>query len=186
MHVDKHKIFGHIDMMQAIGKSIAVLLAYLVGMYVTGRFHNSSNYLGAILACTSAIVVFQGQGVRDSFYKGWLRVLGTFIGAVVAYIYLEIFDFSIWGLTATVFVLAILCMLFRIPDNGRMATITLAIIMIVSKESPKMQPRLNGTLRFVESAVGVAIGVATIWAYEHIHKLLVKVFAPRPKPEKSV
>ena len=65
-------------------------------------------------------------------------------------------------------------------------TITLAIIMIVSKESPKMPPWLNGTLRFVESAVGVAIGVATIWAYEHIHKLLVKVFAPRPKPEKSV
>ena len=77
MHVDKHKIFGHIDMMQAIGKSIAVLLAYLVGMYVTGRFHSSSNYLGAILACTSAIVVFQGAGGPRLLLQGMAARIGN-------------------------------------------------------------------------------------------------------------
>ena len=41
----------------AFVKCMAVLLAYFFGSYVTGRFHQESGFIGAILACTSAIVV---------------------------------------------------------------------------------------------------------------------------------
>ena len=66
----------------------------------------------------------------------------------------------------TVFLLDILCMLFGIPDNGRMATITLVIILIISQMSPSLSPLENGVLRFSEATVGALIGIALAWLVE--------------------
>ena len=62
-------------------------------------------------------------------------MLGTFLGALVAYIYLKMWPFSIVGMLASVFVLEMLCMLVGIYRNGRIATITLLIILLVSQNS---------------------------------------------------
>ena len=67
----------------AFVKCMAVLLAYFFGSYVTGRFHQESGFIGAILACTSAIVVLQERDLKNSLHNAWLRVLGTFIGALI-------------------------------------------------------------------------------------------------------
>lgn len=69
----------------AFVKCMAVLLAYFFGSYVTGRFHQESGFIGAILACTSAIVVLQERDLKNSLHNAWLRVLGTFIGALIAW-----------------------------------------------------------------------------------------------------
>ena len=90
---------------------IGVLLAYLTGVYITGSLHEASRWMGAMLACTSLVVVLQSHNYKDSLRAGWTRVLGTFLGALVAYIYLKIWPFSIVGMLASVFVLEMLCML---------------------------------------------------------------------------
>ena len=60
----------------AFVKCMAVLLAYFFGSYVTGRFHQESGFIGAILACTSAIVVLQERDLKclapgiGDFYRG--------------------------------------------------------------------------------------------------------------------
>lgn len=171
MKFSLRNIFKRISVSQALIRCLAVLLAYMVGAHVTGRFHAASSYMGAMLACTSAIVVMQSQGVRDSIQKGWLRVLGTFIGALIACVYLEIFSFSLLGFTAILFVLESICMAIKIPDGGTVAAMTLIIILLISQESPKLSPLLNGSLRFVEAAVGVAIGVAVLWIIERLRAL---------------
>lgn len=100
------------------------LLAYLTGVYITGSLHEASRWMGAMLACTSLVVVLQSHNYKDSLRAGWTRVLGTFLGALVAYIYLKIWPFSIVGMLASVFVLEMLCMLVGIYQNNRIATIT--------------------------------------------------------------
>lgn len=158
------KLLGRIHPLTAVFQCAAVVLAYITGAYLTGHFHEESALTGAILACTSAIVVLQEQTVRDSLHKGWKRVLGTFAGAVVAYFYLLFFHTTtLAGLTASVFVVELLVMAFRIPDNGKMATITLVFVLIVSKQSPDLPPWENGLLRFTEAAVGAGIGILLAW-----------------------
>ena len=96
-----------------------------------------------MLACVSAIVVQQQPDIRHAVQQGWLRVLGTFIGAVVAYVYLVNFRFSPAGMVIAVVLEEVICMMFKVPDNGKMATITLIIVLIVSERSPDLSPLAN-------------------------------------------
>ncbi len=97
---------------------IGVLLAYLLGMHVTGRFHSASRWMGAMLACTSVVVVLQHPVYKDSLRTGGMRVLGTFLGALVAYLYLSVLPFTVAGMLAAVCVLETLFMLLNIYNNG--------------------------------------------------------------------
>ena len=152
-----------IHFIDAIAKCIAVLLAYLLGAYVTGYIHKDSSLAGSLLTCTSAIVVMQQPGIKNSMQKGWLRILGTFLGASLAYLYLTLFPFSLIGMLVSVFILDLICMFFNIPNDGKMPTITLIVILIVSKESPDLPPCINGILRFCEATVGTLIGIFMVW-----------------------
>ncbi len=66
-------------------------------------------------------------------------------------------------MVVAVFVLEIICMLLKVPDNGKMATITLAVVLLISKEYPGLPPWENGLLRFSEAAVGAGIGIFMVW-----------------------
>ena len=151
---------------------IGVLLAYLTGVYITGSLHEASRWMGAMLACTSLVVVLQSNSYKASLRTGWTRVLGTFLGALVAYIYLKMWPFSIVGMLASVFVLEMLCMLVGIYRNGRIATITLLIILLVSQMTPHVSPAVNCLLRFTESVVGVVVGIALLWLLERWNRWL--------------
>lgn len=145
---------------------LGIWLAYLTGIYATGSFHSSSRWMGAMLSCTSVITVLQMPTYRDSLKPGIMRVVGTFLGALIAYIYLKMLPFSVVGMLLTVFALEALCMILNIYNNGRIATITLLIIMLVSQLSPQSDPIVNCSLRFFESAVGVGVGLAVRWSIE--------------------
>lgn len=147
----------------ALAKCVAILLAYLVGVHITSPLHEGSGLAGAILACTTCIVVMQLTDVKESFRKGALRLLGTFIGAVIAVLYLLVLPFSLPGMFVAIFVLEIISMLLKLPNNGKIATITLVVILIVSRESPDLPPLVNGLLRFAEAAIGAAIGIVAVW-----------------------
>ena len=155
---------------------LGILLAYLTGMYATGSFHSTSRWMGAMLACTSVVVVLHMPGYKEALRAGWIRVLGTFLGAFVAYLYLLILPFSVVGMLIAVFVLEMICMILNMYGNGSIATITMIIIMLVSKMSPEVDPAVNCALRFFEATVGVGVGVGLLWIIERWnrwrHKLL--------------
>lgn len=170
MNLHLRKIIHQVRLSTALATCVGVLLAYLVGMYVTGTFHEASRWLGALLACTSTIVVLRIHGFRKSLRTGWLRVLGTALGALIAYFYLAFFHFTLEGLLISVFVLEIVGMLLKISEDGQIGTITLVTIMLISQMSPDLSPGVNSLLRFVESAVGVGIGIGMVWTLEHYQR----------------
>lgn len=150
---------------------LGIWLAYLTGIYATGSFHSASRWMGAMLSCTSLITIMQMPTYRESLRPGVMRVVGTFLGALLAYIYLKLLPFSVVGMLVMVFVLEMMCMIMNIYQNGRIATITLVIIMLVSQMSPSTDPLTNCSLRFFESAVGVGVGLALRWAIERWNAL---------------
>lgn len=163
-----HGLLGRIRPVMVVASCIGVVMAYLIGTFVTGPFHQASSSMGAMLACTSAVVVLQTPGLRESLRAGLLRVAGTALGALLAYAYLRLFAFSTLGMMLAVALLVVLSMLLGIPDNGRMATITLLAILLISQRSHALPPGVNCLLRFVESALGVAVGVALAWLTSHL------------------
>lgn len=180
MKVSLRTIIKRISLFQITLRCVVILVAYVVGAHVTGRFHASS-YMGAMLACTSAIVVMQAEDVRESIHKGWLRVVGTLIGAVIATTYLQLYPFSLHGLAISFCILELICMALNVPDGGTVAAMTLVIISVISQEIPDLPPLTNGVLRFVEGTVGVFIGIGELWITEQIQALHSNKKGSNPK-----
>ncbi len=158
--------WGRVQPFTLVLSCIGLLLAYLVGVYVTGPLHAESRWMGAMLACTSVVGIVQKPDYRESLKTGWVRVFGTFLGAVIAYIYLVLFPFSVVGMLAAVAVLMTLCMLLNIYNNAYMATLTLLIIILISQMTPEISPERNCMLRFAEAAIGVGVGIGLLWAID--------------------
>lgn len=177
------RAIGRVQLPVILIMCIGIWLAYLTGYYLSGTIHAASRWMGATLACTSAVVVLQKTAYRDSLRMGATRVFGTFVGAAVAYVYLLFFRFTVFGMLVSVFVLEVLFMLMNIYNNGHIATVTLIIIMLVSQRSPDISPETNCLLRFFESAVGAGIGVGLLWVIEQWNRLKAKL--SRRKTEKA-
>lgn len=157
---------ARIDPVTILISCVGILIAYYVGIYATGHIHSDTRWMGAMLSCTAVVTVLQIPTYKEALRPAWLRVFGTFLGALIAYIYLKLLPFSVVGMLVTVFILEALCMLLNIYNNGRIATITLVIIMLVSQMPGEIPPAANSLLRFFESAVGVGVGVALRWVIE--------------------
>lgn len=157
---------ARIDPVTILISCVGILIAYYVGIYATGHIHSDTRWMGAMLSCTAVVTVLQIPTYKEALRPAWLRVFGTFLGALIAYIYLKLLPFSVVGMLVTVFILEALCMFLDIYNNGRIATITLVIIMLVSQMPGEIPPAANSLLRFFESAVGVGVGVALRWVIE--------------------
>lgn len=150
---------------------IGICVAYVVGVYITGPFHKVSQWMGALLACTSVVIVLQAGNFRESLRPAVMRVLGTFIGAVIGYAYLKYFHFSLFGMLCAIFLLELMCMLLGIYPKSRIATITLIIILLITQMEPDMNPLTNCLLRLFESVVGVGVGVMLLWVIDRWNHL---------------
>lgn len=158
---------GRVQIFVVLLSCVGILLSYLVGVYASGSFHAASRWLGAMLACTSLVTVMQPTGsYHDMVRPAVMRVVGTFLGALISYIYLKYLPFSVVGMLLAVFVLESICMMLNIYKESRIATITLVIIMLASQIADELPPAVNASLRFFESAVGVGVGLLLKWSIE--------------------
>ena len=173
------RAFSRINIVVLLTSCVGIYVAYLVGVYVTGSFHRVSQWMGALLSCTSVVIVLQSGNYRDALRPAWMRTLGTFIGVVIGYIYLKLFHFTIFGMLCAVFLLEMLCMMIGIYTKSRIATITLIIILLITQIEPDMNPLTNCALRLFESAAGVLVGVVLLWVIDRCDRLLKLPRLPR-------
>jgi uncharacterized membrane protein YccC len=140
------------------------LLAYLAGLHLTLVIPSVSAHIGALWCVISGLVVLQATR-RETVASAWLRVLGTLIGALVSAIYLLFLPFSPIGLAVSIGITVLLCHAWRVPDHARLASITVAVIMVVSTVHPQINPLVNAGLRFVESCIGTVLAVLAVLAW---------------------
>ena len=152
-------------------KAIAVLLSYILASMLNKYLHaGDKTYLGPMLACTAVIVVMDKDNFKKSLQNASMRVWGTLIGSIMACLYLLIFDFSIIGMIITIFLLDLICSALNIPDDGKMATVTLVVILVSATFVQNLSPIALGVLRFTEYCIGALIGVGSIWLLDYLEK----------------
>jgi len=145
----------------AIQNAVVCLVAYPCGEYSTAIFHGESASMGGLWSLISGLVVLQAT-TRDTWKSAGLRVLGTFIGAVVSGTYLSFLPFGPAGMAISLGVTIVLCQLLNVPEHGRLAVITVAVIMVISHMNPTLNPIVNAVLRFSEACIGSAAAVAIV------------------------
>lgn len=151
----------------AIQNALVSLAAYTVGYYFTGLFHSRSSNIGGLWSLIAAIVVLQAT-TRDTWKSAVLRVLGTLIGAILGGLYLYFFPFTPVGMAVSIGLTVLLCQALNVPDHGRLAAITVALIMVISSGNSELSSFTNAALRFIESLIGAAIAVIAVLLWPKI------------------
>ena len=138
--------------------ALAALVAYLLGFRFTSLFPGYLPKIGGLWSAISAIVVTQSSR-QETTASASLRILGSAIGALTSAIYLTLLPFQPLGMALAIFATVALCAAENIPSHGRLAAITVIVVMVTSSLDPKLSPGLNALLRFAESCIGTGIAV---------------------------
>ncbi len=90
------------------------------------------------------------------------RLAGTAVGAVMAALLTTYFGSNLIAFGLGVFALGLICAALRLEDAYRLASVTLAIVMLITRTK---QAWIVAAHRFVEVAVGIAVGLAltAVW-----------------------
>lgn len=144
--------------------ALATLAAYVAGYYFTSFFPGYLPKIGGLWSAISAIVVTQ-LGRKEALSSASLRVTGSAIGALTSAIYLSFLPFHPLGMAAAIFATVLVCTAVQIPSHGRLAAITVVVVMVTGSLDPKLNPLLNALLRLIESCIGtgMALLVVALW-----------------------
>jgi uncharacterized membrane protein YccC len=141
--------------------AVAALVAYLLGFWFTSLFPGYLPKIGALWSAISAVVVTQVTR-KDATSSASLRILGSAIGAITSALYLTLLPFHPLGMAAAIFATVVICAVINVPSHGRLAAITVIVVMVTSSLDPKLSPGLNALLRFAESCIGTGVAVLAV------------------------
>ncbi len=90
------------------------------------------------------------------------RLAGTALGAALAALLTTYFGSNLIVFGAGVFALGLICAALRLEDAYRLASVTLAIVMLIARTKSAW---IVAAHRFVEVTVGIAVGLAltAVW-----------------------
>jgi hypothetical protein len=159
--------------------AIACLITYLLVTQLLSRLYfvsKNDDLLGGMWAVVSAIFVN-----RDS-YQGSLsaaasRMAATSVSFVICLIYLGFLPFHIWALPVLIGASALAVTLIGRPGDAITAAITTTVVLVVAAVSPDhawQQP----ILRFADTVIGVAVGLAAAWADLRVIRPRLKLAGP--------
>ena len=141
--------------------ALAALLAYWIGFSFTSLFPGSLPKIGGLWSAISAVVVIQLTR-KDTTNSASLRVLGSAIGALTSAFYLTFLPFHPIGMGAAIFMTGVICTAFKVPSHGRLAAITVLVVMVTASLDTALNPGINALLRFAESCIGTAVAVLLV------------------------
>jgi hypothetical protein len=124
--------------------ALAALLAYWLGSWFTSLFPGYLPKIGGLWSAISAIVVTQATSA----------------------VYLTLLPFHPSGMAVAIFATVLLCAAVNVPSHGRLAAITVIVVMVTSSLDPKLSPGLNALLRFAESCIGTGVAVLAVLIWQ--------------------
>ncbi len=134
------------------------LLSYIAGILL-GTFIESKNIqIGGLWCMISALVVLQSL-LQDTKQASFIRIIGSFIGAIIAALICEIFGYGYWQLFLVIFLSIYVVNVFLEEKAARLSSATAGVIVIIGLMHPEQAPWLNSLMRFLESTLGVGIAL---------------------------
>ena len=144
--------------------ALAALVAYGAGFWFTSFFPGYLPKIGALWSAISAIVVTQVTR-KETTASASLRVLGSTIGALTSATYLSVLPFHPVGMALAIFATVTICTALKVPSHGRLAAITVIVVMVTASLDPRLNPGLNALLRLAESCIGTGVALLAVWLW---------------------
>src|ERR1700722_17591337 len=133
--------------LESAKQAIKTAVAGVIALYLTNLFHLPQGYWAAI----TALIVMQSN-VGATLNASRTRLAGTAIGAVIGGCFMAMFGMSVPGSALAVMIAFFVCDLLHLADSQRLATVTVALIMLVSQETSAWVIAVH---RFTEVSLGI-------------------------------
>ena len=129
-------------------------VAAIVSLWIAQLFKLPEGYW----ACITTLIVMQSS-LGESWSGSWQRLVGTALGAAMGALLTPYFGSNAVAFGIGVFALGLICALFRINDAYRLASITLAIVILIRRPQPAW---IIAGHRFIEVALGIAVALLAV------------------------
>ncbi len=148
------KFLQRLHWKQGIKTALAAGFCY----WATRRLGLAEGYWAAV----SAIVVMQSE-VGATLTASRDRLVGTTIGAIVAWATTFFWAQHVYAYATAVLIAMLLCGLLGLQNAGRLAGVTVTIIVLIQHTGPAWHVALA---RFLEVSMGIVVGLIvslTVW-----------------------
>lgn len=136
---------------KVVAHSLRTAIAAIVSLCIARLFKLPEAYW----ACITTLIVMQSD-VGTAWTASWQRLAGTALGAALGALVEPHFGPNIWVFAACIFLLGLLCALLHLPDAYRMASVTLALVLLIARKASAWEIARD---RFLEVSIGIAIGL---------------------------
>ena len=150
---------------EAIAYGVSLAIACLLSYWLATRFlahvysvSRDDDLLGGMWAAVATVFVYR-YSYEQSVHAALSRMAATSVSFVLCLVYLLIFPFQPWGMAILIAVGTVGLKLIGRSDDIVTTGITTTVVMVVAALSPHNAWR-EPILRMVDTAVGVAVGVA--------------------------
>jgi uncharacterized membrane protein YccC len=139
-------------------QAVKTAIAGVISLYITRLLRLPEGYWAAI----SALIVMQSN-VGATLNASRTRLAGTAVGAIVGGLFAALFGMNTMAFAVAVALAFFVCDSLRLAESQRLATVTVAIIMLVAHTSSAWVIALH---RFEEVALGILVALLvslTLW-----------------------
>jgi uncharacterized membrane protein YccC len=144
--------------------AVAAVVSYWLVSHVLSQVHSVSavdDQIGGLWAVIAALFVCR-ISYDQSAKAAVTRVSATGLSFALCLVYLVFLPFHLWALALLVAVTALAALLIGRPGDVTSAAVSSGVVMVSAHLSPHdewQQP----VLRFADTLVGVAVGIAAAW-----------------------
>jgi uncharacterized membrane protein YccC len=149
--------------------ALAATLAYSIAIQGLARIHSVSraaDLIGGLWTMIATLFVCHIT-YQQAVKAAATRVVGTLVSFLLCLIYLVFLPFHLWAMALLIGLSALAVMLMGRPGDAIVAGIATAVVLVVAEVSPHNAWQ-EPILRFVDTVIGVAVGLLAGWISAHI------------------
>lgn len=160
----KH-IWDRIEWKPAIKSGIVGALAFSIGTGVS-HWMNRPDSLVSGMWCVMAAMVVMHANLGGTYNEAIKRFLGIFVGSALGGFWTIALGSSPISLAISIFSTIIICSILNIQESIRIATMSVAVVMILWGLRPEISPWTFALYRIMDSTLGILIAMVvahTLW-----------------------
>lgn len=160
-----------------IKMAVKVTVGALISLYacvLIERYLRHPDYLAPGLWCVVSTVIVLQANIGGLYKASWIRFVGVLIGSMTGALVAFLFGAGFWALGLAFFTTILLCSFFRVPDSYRMASLSVAIIMIPWKMHSTTDPWIDAFFRFLDTCLGLVVAILVshiLWPSQALTKM---------------
>lgn len=156
---------------------IAATVSLFLGVGFSQILDRPDSLVSGLWTVVTAIVVVQAY-LGGTYLAAWIRFLGTAVGSIIGCLCTIAFGSNPISLGFSVFLTIIVCSILNIKDSVRIASISVAFVLVLWGLKPEISPWTFAFFRFMDSCLGILIAVIvvhTLWPTQATKQLRLNI-----------